>query len=403
MKYMQGRRVRYAVPVVVMAVIGSMALVPALSGAAAPPTLPAQSAQQILVDMSQARVPQLSGSLTWTANLGLSDLSSLEAQLGGQGGSASAANTGTGTTAGVPSAGAAAGSTATVGLDPLSFLSGSDQIGVWLDGANAEHLALIEPQAEEVDFVRSGDDVWLWNSAADTATHLVGAGAATTTTTTATTAPAAAALTPQQWAARLLDHISPTTSVTVGGAVYVAGQAAYQLLVAPKGAAGTTVDHIEVDVGATGPLFGVPLQVAIYSAGQAAPALALGFSGQINLGTPPASEFTFTPPPGATVVTHDLSALKVGNADRASGPHATTALNKIGSGWAVVVAGTESQLAGAASGGELAAVSSVVQVGGQSARLFSTNLLNVLIMPDGHFYAGFVTPAVLEAAASTGS
>ena len=287
-------------------------------------------------------------------------------------------------------------------MDPLSFLSGSDQIDVWLDGANAEHLALIEPQAEEVDLVRSGDDVWLWDSAADTATHLVGAGAATATTTTATTAPAAA-LTPQQWAARLLDHISPTTSVTVGGAVYVAGQAAYQLLVAPKGAAGTTVDHIEVDVGANGPLFGVPLQVAIYSAGQATAALALGFTGQINLGAPPASEFTFTPPPGATVVTHDLSALKVGNADKASGPHATTALNRIGGGWAVVVTGSESQLAGAASGGALAAVSSVVQVGGQSARLFSTNLLNVLIMPDGQFYAGFVTPTVLEAAASPGS
>ena len=104
MKYMQGSRVRYAVPVVVMAVIGSMALVPALSGAAAPPRLPAQSAQQILVDMSQARAPQLSGSLTWTANLGLSDLSSLEAQLGGQGGSASVASTGTGTTAGGPMA-----------------------------------------------------------------------------------------------------------------------------------------------------------------------------------------------------------------------------------------------------------------------------------------------------------
>jgi outer membrane lipoprotein-sorting protein len=403
MKYMQASRVRYAVPAVVMAVIGTMALVPALSGASSQPTLPAQSAQQILVDMSQARVPQLSGSLTWTANLGLSDLSSLEAELG-QGGSASAANTGAGSPGGGPSgASDPAESTASAGLDPLSFLSGSDQIDVWLGGANAEHLALIEPQAEEVDLVRNGDDVWLWDSAADTATHLVGAGAAAVRTTTATTSPATAVLTPQQWAARLLGHISPTTSVTVGGAVYVAGQAAYQLLVAPQGAAGTTIDHVEVDVGATGPLFGVPLQVAVYSAGQATPALALGFTGQINLGAPPASEFTFTPPPGAKVVTHDLSAFKVANADKAGGPHATADLNKIGSGWAVVVTGTESQLASAASQGELAAVSSVVQVGGQAARLFSTNLLNVLIMPDGQFYAGFVTPSVLEAAASSGS
>jgi hypothetical protein len=45
----------------------------------------------------------------------------------------------------------------------------------------------------------------------------------------------------------------------------------------------------------------------------------------------------------------------------------------------------------------------VVQVAGQQARLFSTALLNVLLMPDGHFYAGLVTPSVLEAAASASS
>ena len=41
---------------------------------------------------------------------------------------------------------------------------------------------------------------------------------------------------------------------------------------------------------------------------------------------------------------------------------------------------------------ELDTVTMVVEVGGQPARLFNTDLLNVLIMPDGDFYAGFVTP-----------
>jgi hypothetical protein len=44
-----------------------------------------------------------------------------------------------------------------------------------------------------------------------------------------------------------------------------------------------------------------------------------------------------------------------------------------------------------------------VQVAGQHARLFSTVLLNILLMPDGRFYAGLVTPSVLEAAASASS
>jgi hypothetical protein len=44
-----------------------------------------------------------------------------------------------------------------------------------------------------------------------------------------------------------------------------------------------------------------------------------------------------------------------------------------------------------------------VQVSGQPARLFSTVLLNILVMPDGRFYAGLVTPSILEATASASS
>ena len=45
----------------------------------------------------------------------------------------------------------------------------------------------------------------------------------------------------------------------------------------------------------------------------------------------------------------------------------------------------------------------VVTVHGQQGRLFSTELLNVLIMQSGRVYAGFVTPSALEAAASAHS
>jgi len=387
--YKRLKRARFAVPAAVVAAIAGAALVPALSGASSPPSLPVQSAQQLLVDVSRASPPQLSGSLMWTANLGLSDLSSLENELG-QGASGASAS-------------ASSGSGANTGFDPLSLLSGSHQIDVWLGGATAEHLALIEPQAEEVDLIRNSDGVWLWDSATQTAAHLVGLGGDAATVPNRPV-PTAAPMTPQQWAAQLLSHISPTTSVTVGGAVYVAGQPAYQLLVAPKGATGSTIDHIEIDLGAAGPLSGVPLRVAVYSAGQASPALELGFTGQVNLGAPPASEFTFTPPPGAKVVTDEFSGTaKVGSAGTTSGMPPTVGLKSIGSGWATVLNGAGPQFAGAASQGELAAASSVVQVGGRQARLFGTNLLNVLIMPDGHFYAGLVTPRVLEAAASSGS
>ena len=51
-------------------------------------------------------------------------------------------------------------------FDPLSLLSDDYQINVWLDGTTAEHLALIDAPAQEVDLVRSGDQAWLWDSSA---------------------------------------------------------------------------------------------------------------------------------------------------------------------------------------------------------------------------------------------
>jgi hypothetical protein len=377
MRYTKWRRVRYGVPAVIVLAVAGGALVPALSGASSPPDLPAISAQQLLTDVAQASPPELSGSLTWTANLGLSDLSSLEGELG-QGGGASGDG----------------GS----GFDALSLLSGSYQINVWLDGTTAEHLALIDAPAQEVDLVRSGDQAWLWDSSVQTATHLVGDanGSGGTSNGSQPTVP----LTPQQLASRFLNDVDPTTTVTTGTSVYVAGQAAYQLLLTPKSAPGSTIDHIEVDVGATGPLLGVPLQVAVYAAGQTGPAIELGFTGQIQLGIPAASELTFTPPPGAKIVTHNLGAA---NDQDHSGMFGRLDLKRTGSGWTTVVSGTDSELSNAAVQAELDAVTMVVEVGGQPARLFNTDLLNVLIMPDGDFYAGFVTPAVLEAAASASS
>jgi hypothetical protein len=363
------------VPAAVLVAIGGGALAPTLSGAAAPPQLPGIPAQQLVSEVIQAKVPALSGTLTWTANLGLSDLASLEAELG-QGGSGSGGGGGG-------------------GFSPLSLLSGSYQIDLWLGGPTSEHLALSESADQEVDLVRDGNQVWLWDSANASVTHIVAPAAPAGTEPTTTAVPP---LTPQQLATRFLNHLSPTSSVSVGTPLYVAGQPAYQLLVSPKAASGSTVNHIEIDVGASGSLQGVPLQVAIYANGQASAALELGFTGQVSLGQPPASELTFTPPPGAGVTTHDLQADQHG--DNSSGH---LGLSPIGSGWSTVLSGNDPTFSSTTSSAELDAATTVVEVGGQQARLLSTDLFNALILPDGHFYAGFVTPAVLEAAASSSS
>lgn len=408
---------RYGAPVAVVAVIAAGTALPKLSGAAVPPGLAQISAQQLLSDVFTAKVPQLSGSLTWTANLGLSDLSSLEQELGANGSSSSSSNGGQG------------GSTG--GFDPVSLLSGSYQLNVWLGGTSAEHLALIEGPASELDLVRNGNQAWLWDSTTQTVTHYVAppeAAAGSTSSggaggTTSSPAPNGAPLTPQQLAQKLLDKSSSTTSVTLAQPVYVSGQPAYQLLVAPKNAPGSTVNQVAVDVGAQGPLQGVVLQVAVYAQGTSAPALQLGFTGPMSLGAPPASELTFTPPPGSQVVTRDLGGAGLGGhgssaSEPLTGPvtssspvtnagtvtsSGTGRPSTIGQGWSTVLTGTSASLFGTLQQGELSALTSVVQVNGQQARLFSTNLINVLFMPDGTYYAGLVTPGVLESAASSNS
>jgi outer membrane lipoprotein-sorting protein len=403
MSYVRSKRARFAAPVAVLAAVGVAAVVPTLSGASAPPNLPAQSAQQLVADVVAAKAPQLSGGLAWTANLGLSDLSSLEAGAGQSGGSGN-------------------------GFDPLSLLSGNYQLKLWL-GAKAEHIALIEPTDQEVDVVRNRNEVWLWDSSTQKVVHIIGpAKTSTSTNPPAGSSSTTGALTPMELASRFLDHVSANTSVTPGPAVYVAGQPAYQLLLGPKGAPGSTIRDVEIAVGASGPLLGVPLQVAIYANGQASPALELGFTGQLNVGAPAASELTFTPPPGSSVTTHTLGGTSTSSAANGggwigfgpltgtNGPTGTGAglgsgglgigglgsggLSKSGTGWATVVSGPSGQLLASAEAGPLSAVTTVVNVHGQQGRLFGTSLLNVLLMPNGRFYAGLVTPSVLEASAS---
>jgi hypothetical protein len=403
MSYTRWKRARYAVPAAVLGAVAVGAVVPTLSGASAPPDLPAQTAQQLVADMATAKAPQLTGAVSWTANLGLSDLSSLEAGAGQVGGGGN-------------------------GFDPLTLLSGDYHFNVWL-GAKAEHIALIETSDQEVDVVRNHNQAWIWDSSTQNVLHLIGPKRSSEGSGGPSIGDSrglsAVPLTPMEMASRLLGHVTSTTSVTVGTPVYVAGQPAYQLSVAPKGAPNSTIRAIVIAIGANGPLHGVPLQVAVYANGQASPALELGFTGQLQTGPPPASELTFSPPPGSTVTTRTVgsgstsSTSSTGSTSSpspasssgvapllpliqpsSSGPSGSGQPTKIGTGWATVISGPAEQLFGSVTEGPLSAVTTVVTVHGQQGRLFSTELVNVLVMANGRYYAGFVTPSALEAAAS---
>lgn len=380
---------------------GAIALgawVPTVTASAATPDLPAISAQQLVAKVVQSKVHAFSGKIDLTANLGLPDLGAVTGG-GGQGGHESK------------------------GFDPTTLLSGTHQIQVWERGPD-QRLALPSSLAE-TDFVHSGDQAWLYDSATQTVTRLVsgpgrpqrpkaepgGGHQHPAGPRPPAEAPGATSLTPGQIAHNFLDHLGPSTSVSVASPVYVAGRSTYQLQLAPRpgtaSAATSTVSQVAIAVDSK---TGMPLQVEVLGQGQRAPALKIGFS-SIDFSTPSASAFaaptslsTKTKVIGHAHHAHQAQAADTGAADPAghrghAGPStATSAPTVAGAPWAQTITFTDASLARNAK--QLDAVTTPVTGAFGSARLLTTNLASALVFPDGKVVVGLVSPSALEAAAA---
>src|SRR5262249_18714884 len=110
------------------------------------------------------------------------------------------------------------------------------------------------------------------------------------------------ALTPQQAAKQALAAVGPSTRVTAEANVTVAGQAAYQLVLAPKGS-GSLVR--KGTIGPDGQQPAGPLRGHVVARGPPTPASQAGYP-PISSVPPAASNFAFTPPAGARVHTVTL-------------------------------------------------------------------------------------------------
>jgi hypothetical protein len=84
--------------------------------------------------------------------------------------------------------------------------------------------------------------------------------------------------------------------VGVQSNVYVADRPAYQLSIEPK-SSDSLVSRILIAIDASRK---IPLRVEVFGRGSAEQVYSLGFSA-LSFGPPDAANFTFTPPPGATV------------------------------------------------------------------------------------------------------
>ena len=382
MNFLRRRSLRWALPVAaIAATVGFASVSNLVSADAQVPNLPPLTAAELLSKVASAKVPAFSGIVQLTTNLGLPDL-------GGFGGS--------------------------VPASLLQLLSGSHTASVASDGSTKVRVTLHGPLAES-SWIRNGNDAWAWNSETQTATHASTAGTdakgaeTDEPASTAGVAPLVDSMNPPALAASVLAQVDPTTVVSVRTSAYVAGRAAYELVLAPKSAQSTVGEIVLAIDAATG----TPLDARIVTKGQSAPALDLGFT-QITFATPAASTFVFSPPAGVAVkevasVTdllpiggghdeHDRATATVpdlaGSTGAGSGGSTT-----VGTMWdsVVVMKGSTispqiTQLLGGAK--------SVTLANGVTAKVVSTSLINAMVASDGRIALGAVTPEALQAALS---
>lgn len=320
--------------------------------------LPPRSAQQLLVDIQNADLKGLSGTVVATADLGLPALPE---------------------------------SLAPSGADPLALLSGSHTLRVWSAGPGESRVALLSSFGES-DLVRHGTDVWAWTSSNHQATHWTVPADGRQHAVTPPNEPVP--LTPQQAADKALAALDPTTQVSDAGTTTVAGRSAYVLQLTPRSTS-TLVGSVQIAIdGATH----VPTRVQVFAKGSSSPALSIGFT-HFHPTAPSASTFDFKPGPGVTVkqgaIAHHAAAKpETSHTSPATPPKVT------GTGWDSVVVATLPPGAlshGGQASGLLRTLPTVSGTWG-SGHLLQGTLFSVLLTDDGRVAVGAVPPEQLYAA-----
>ena len=341
--------------------------------ASAEPSLPARSAAQLLVDVQNAKVDGLSGTVVETADLGLPAI-----------------------------AGLGAGS-----ADITKLIAGSNTARVWYAGETKARVALLGALGE-TDVIRNGSDVWLWKSADNSATHMtIPAG---TQDKKPHALPTGVPSTPQEAADAALAAIDPSTQVTTTGAASVAGRDAYELVLTPKDSA-SLVGQVRLAIDAEQH---IPLRVEVYAKNANNPAFRVAFQ-QISFTVPDAQQFAFNPPAGAKVTTESpAQAQKDAGKARAEAqaraqdkkPSDLTKPTVVGSGWTSVLvakmpAGDKTAKTEKGAIDPQGLIDSLPKVSGTwgSGHLLTSALFSALITDDGKVLVGAVAPEKLYEAA----
>ena len=225
---------------------------------------------------------------------------------------------------------------------------------------------------------------------------------------------------PEAVADYLMAQVGETTEVSVGKDHRIAGRTAYQLIAQPN-AKNSLVESVVISVDSE---TGMALDVKVYSVEQDVPAFHVGFE-SISFETPDASMFSFTPPAGTTIETMEIpaeleaeleelksqyqseyEALGFTNEDNAAMRAELEARYAdqpkpamIGEGWESVIflPAMPQEVPMEMMENELFADLMTPVDGG---KVFSTPLMNVLVLDSGEVYAGAVTIEYLQEVAA---
>ena len=263
-------RARWAVPAVVVVAVAGAFLAPPLLASADEAVLPDLTPEQLVTTIAEAEPVPLSGTVVYTARLGLPEIPFAEMS----------------------------------GADPIVLLGGSSTMRVWTDGVDRSRISLLGPTSE-YSVVAQGPQAWTYSSSDDAVVHYALSAAdearydefADGARTGVVPELAGGLPTPAEAARLALSRVEEFSTVTLGTQTTVAGRGAYQLVVTPKDS-GTLVDRIVVAVDAE---TSTPLRVQTWSTqDDVLPALEIGFT-DVAFTTPDDAVLAFSPPAGAAV------------------------------------------------------------------------------------------------------
>ncbi len=307
-------RVRWMAPVGVAAVVAAAFAGPSLF-ASASSDLDPLTPEQLLIKVADAEPVPMSGTVVYTARLGLPDIPMPEMR--------SAA--------------------------PVNLLSGSSTVRMWTDGEEKSRASLQGPLSE-YSIVANGPEVWTYSSSDNEAVHYTVSPEDLAEFKAMDPAEKAAAdgtelPTPEVAVRQLLTMAKTSTDVSVGSATTVAGRDAYQLGLVPN-TSGSLIDRVLIAVDAK--TF-TPLRAQVWSTDDSkAPAMEVAFT-DVSFKAPDDSVFTFTAPKGAT--TKDVEVALPDESEATEHPTGMPEGVQIhGTGWQTVVEVDDVDVAGMIAG-----------------------------------------------------